>query len=192
MNEKLSSMITNFLLYHNIIQEEDKEIYQYGYETLLYSVVQTFVLLLLGGILGKWIESITFIIVFATLRRCTGGYHANTRFGCMLMTIIIYMVVLLIQQIRVSTFTIQIVFILFLLFYLLVFIVYAPIEHRNKPLTDKQRKSYKKQGSGLSILYLFVAVLMYEVWLPITYTIVFTMAMTALLMIIQIRRGGKA
>lgn len=191
MSEKFSSMIANFLLCHNIIQEEDREIYQYGYETLLYSIGQTFVLLLLGGMLGKWIESVVFIIVFATLRRCTGGYHANTRFGCMLMTVIAYMTVLLLQEIPVRISTVQVIFLFFLLFYLLVFITYAPVEHENKPLTDRQRKRYKKQGSGLSILYLFVAVLTFKELSPIAFTIILTMAMTALLMIIHTRRGGK-
>ena len=38
MSEKISGIITDFLLCKIVIKEEEKEIYYYGYETLNYSI----------------------------------------------------------------------------------------------------------------------------------------------------------
>lgn len=48
MSHFLSCKIADFLVYQQQIPEEEWEIYQYGYDTLIYSIEQTILLLLLG------------------------------------------------------------------------------------------------------------------------------------------------
>ena len=58
MSEKISGIITDFLLRKNVIKEEEKEIYYYGYETLIYSIWQMLLLLVLGIVSGILTTSI--------------------------------------------------------------------------------------------------------------------------------------
>lgn len=191
MSEKLSGMIANFLVCRNVIGEEEKEIYQYGYETLLYSVAQTMGLFLLGMILGKGIEAIVFVVVFASLRQYTGGYHANTRTGCCFMTVIVYLAVLYIQTLQGLWADKGIFILLSFVLYFLIYITFVPVEHENKPLTEEQKRRYKVRGSILSVVYSILAMLLFSVAKSVAYTILWTMMMVALLITIQMQRGGE-
>lgn len=72
MSEKISGIITDFLLRKNVIKEEEKEIYYYGYETLIYSIWQMLLLLVLGMIMNRIVSTVIFLMVFVSMRKYTG------------------------------------------------------------------------------------------------------------------------
>ncbi|MBQ3514081.1 MAG: accessory gene regulator B family protein, partial [Lachnospiraceae bacterium] len=69
-------------------------IYYYGYETLIYSIWQMLLLLVLGMIMNRIVSTVIFLMVFVSMRKYTGGYHAETRMGCTFMTVVCYVTVL--------------------------------------------------------------------------------------------------
>lgn len=83
MSHYLSCKIADFLVRQQQIPEQEWEICQYGYDTLIYSMEQTFLLLILGALLH--------IASYFFIRRYTGGYHASTRLGCTIMTLFTYL-----------------------------------------------------------------------------------------------------
>ncbi len=69
-------------------------------------------------------------------------------------------------------------------FYGVSFICCAPIEHKRKPLSKKQRIQNKKMGGVLSVVYSITAILLYNKTRSVSVSIGMTMVCVALYMII--------
>ena len=132
--------------------------------------------------------TIVFVFVFVSLRQYTGGYHAGTRIGCTVMTVSCYLAVMLLGAIEKNILGNLGVMVCAILFYWFVFLNYVPIEHKNKPMTDKQKRSNRKIGIGLSVIYMIIALLTYSYSKTIGCGIIVTMFIIAMLIIIQRRK----
>lgn len=185
MSERLACMVTDFLLRKKVIEKENREIYLYGYDILFSGILQSFLLFLFGCILGKIVVTAVFVIVFVTLRSYTGGYHANTRIGCVIATLLVYFFVLCLCTKGIFLFRELASIILLIVFYGISFIWYAPIEHERKPLSKEQKIQNKRKGGVLSAIYSIIAILLYNKTISISISIGMTMVCVALLMIIQ-------
>lgn len=82
MISSLSSLITEALYKSQVIAEEDKELYVYGFFVLLSKGLFFLVSAFFGWILGVLLESIVFYIMFSTLRSYAGGFHASKESVC--------------------------------------------------------------------------------------------------------------
>lgn len=82
MITSLAQYITGILLKNNIIVNEHLDIYIYGFEVLISGALSLFIGLILGLIFSQLVECIVFLIVFVTLRKYCGGYHADTYLKC--------------------------------------------------------------------------------------------------------------
>ena len=98
MVRKISKKVTNRLLSRNAIKDEDYEIYQYGLEQLLTSILDLLTLLVIGLIMGMIWQGIIFVLSFMLLRKYAGGYHASTPLKCYLLTTLIITVVLSVMK----------------------------------------------------------------------------------------------
>lgn len=74
--------ILNSWLCNGIINEENKEIYQYGLEQMILQLLNGITVLVIGICFGSFIETLIFSASFMMLRKYTGGYHATTRLRC--------------------------------------------------------------------------------------------------------------
>jgi len=143
MLEKLSERLTDLLLMKGIIDRENREIYTYGFEALLSTVINFIIVLTIGIIAGIALESIFFVFMFGILRMYCGGYHAETHISCILTFTGIYGSAMIIAKFlpvaagsvfSIIAGTISFVVILFL----------APIEHKNKPFIDDEEAKFRK------------------------------------------------
>ena len=78
MLHRLSERIA--LSVYNSSDKIPLDIYIYGFELLVSSVIETISLLLIGLLTGKFVETVIFIISFSSIRVFSGGYHANSYF----------------------------------------------------------------------------------------------------------------
>lgn len=88
MTHEFARRITAFLLKKNKITKSDVEVCTYGYSILLGEIFQTLLLIIMGVFFHRLRETIIFIIVFVSVRRHAGGYHASTRINCIITTIL--------------------------------------------------------------------------------------------------------
>lgn len=155
-----SKKITNLLVQSEIISAEEKELYEYGLHQGFILLANIFTTILLGWILNMTIESIIFLVAYIPLRSYAGGYHAKTPFRCYILSIVMISATLLVVRkpiwnlfsvISVSATTSTIIFLL------------APVEDKNKPLQENERREFKKRINillgvllGLIILFWFV------------------------------------
>lgn len=188
LSEKLSCMIADFLIKDNAIAQKDYEIYKYGFELLVYNLEQAILLLVLGMFMKQLWITVVFLGVFTSLRRYTGGYHANTRVECTAATAGFYMAVLvLVVLVQYFIYRPGIVA-SYILFYWIVFFRYVPVEHKDKPMSDGQKKRNRKKALILSVVYMVIALLIYSYSDIVGYAIVVTMFITAVSVIIQRKR----
>lgn len=135
------------------------EIYTYGFELLISSITETFILIVLGVILDAFLETIVFVISFSFIRFFVGGYHAKSYLKCAIVTVIVYLLVIISYELfKEVYFILQIGVIVFAFLFSFVFIcIFAPIENANKKIENKKKT---KQFSLCILVLEFVLVLL--------------------------------
>lgn len=155
MIDLLSSKISSKFVEHKIITEDMVDIYKYGVEITISSIIGFILILIIGLIFKSLIQALIFYIIFIILRSFTGGYHASSYLKCNLIFSIVASLVIFFSkaatEVRFSTGIINILF----LPALSVFIWLAPIENPNK-LIEKKRRIYFKTGSVLAAVILYI------------------------------------
>ena len=69
MTHRAAGSISLFLCQKGLIDSDDTDIYQYGFEILMDSVLETLFLLILGTAFGKLMETLVFVLSFTILRK---------------------------------------------------------------------------------------------------------------------------
>jgi len=146
MITKLAKSTACFFSANSLIKKEDEEVYIYGMELLLSTVFNLVIAVFIALATDTVIPCIIQFSAFVTLRVKAGGYHAETHWCCMLIFALIQsLFVLAVKIINTETMFVSIPFML-IISSILIF-KYAPLEHPNKPLSDKKKKRLRKQCS---------------------------------------------
>ena len=142
MISSAANNITNYLICKKVIKDDDREIYQYGFEQVFSSLLNIATMLLLGIILGKIYQSLVLILSFMALRSYSGGYHANTPLHCYLLTVMSISAALSIMKfITIDRFICWGLLVLSSVVILLL----SPIGSKNKPLDEIEKIIYRKK-----------------------------------------------
>ena len=86
-------------------------------------------------------ESIIFFVVISVIRAYSGGYHSNSVIGCCLISLLSITGTL--ALIKFSLWN-EMSAVIATGLSIAVFLIYAPMEHKNKQLSDKEIKVYRK------------------------------------------------
>ncbi|MEG1312069.1 MAG: accessory gene regulator B family protein [Romboutsia sp.] len=142
MFKSLSYKFANTLIKNNIIENEDLEIYRYGFEALIYFIANISVALFIGIIFDRFIHTIVFLSCYCTLRQFTGGYHAKNYTECTLTFAAIYLLTIFIDN---NLYIERYKYLIILINIFSIYIIYrlAPQEHRNKPLSENEKFHYR-------------------------------------------------
>lgn len=141
MISSAANNITNYLICKKVIKDDDREIYQYGFEQVFSSLLNI-ATMLLGIILGKIYQSLVLILSFMALRSYSGGYHANTPLQCYLLTVMSISAALSIMKfITIDRF----ICLGLLVLSSVVILLLSPIGSKNKPLDEIEKIIYRKK-----------------------------------------------
>lgn len=66
--------------------DKERQVFMYGTELILNSLLKILIYLLVGIAAGKGIEVTVAVCIFGVVRKCSGGIHAKTNLGCFLIT----------------------------------------------------------------------------------------------------------
>lgn len=156
MITKLSHIIADFFIRQKVVPEEQREVYEYGFELSISSVIGIIIVLVIGLISSKFWESIVFYIVFCFTRLFTGGFHAPNHLLCKITFAAALFAVLAVDWLLRG---IEDYYWFVLHFYSLVIVCqFAPIEKPNKELTIRQKVKCK-----------VVAIFTMAVWLAVMF-----------------------
>jgi len=150
----LAGKLTDKLVKMEIINNEDKGLYYYGFSQGFLLLLNMLTVIIVGIAFNMVWHSIIFMIAYSCLRVYAGGYHANTQSSCYFFSLIMIIAVLwIIKLVAWNGFLCVIITTISSLIILLM----APMEDGNKPLDQKEEKTFKKRTYiVLSILILFI------------------------------------
>lgn len=188
----LGKSISHFLCRKKIISEDETDVYQYGFETIL-STVLIFVITLLAGIVFGMIHlSVTYYIIFVSLRKLTGGYHADSYFKCnTVFTVITLFVLGMTKIICVSQmYTISFHFLLLLIAIICIW-RFSPVENVNKPLTIGQKERNHKTSLVILLALCILSTVLYVLKIEFAVLTALTLFSISMLIIIEKMKGGQ-
>ena len=84
----LPRILTQKCINRGLIQEEEREIYEYGFDVTIYTIWSTAVLFLIGLVLQQFPASLIIVLGFYVFQSTGGGYHARTHQKCLLTMIV--------------------------------------------------------------------------------------------------------
>ena len=136
--KSISSSIADTLETQGIIQKEDVDKCRYGLDILLSSVLEIISILVISAFVGNLVQTLLFFIAFVPLRIYAGGYHANTKLKCYLVSLGVYVVFTVIVM-SMPYETCLIINLLSTMFSLFVVFIAAPMVNRNKNVNNIER-----------------------------------------------------
>ena len=192
MIAEISSQIVATLLNNKIIIYKQKDVYQYGFEILISSVITFLIVLVCGCIFNCIIPSFIFFVLFVILRSIYGGYHASNYLSCNLIFGFVTIGVLMsYKYINIEVFSELHYFICMLSF--ICAIIYSPIENENKHLTTAQKKKFRILGTVLVLMFSLVSTVI-KIKLQSSYTILMDMTLLVVsifMVVVKLKKGGN-
>lgn len=118
------------------------EIYVYGFELLLSSLIETGAIILIGCLFGKFLETILFLLSFSSIRFFSGGYHAKSYLRCFIVTLISYFLILLMTDTLsyLSPNYIALIAFAIIIYSLILFIKICPVRSNGKTIFNPQKQ----------------------------------------------------
>ncbi len=148
--KSISSSIADILGTQGIIQREDIDKCRYGLEIFLSSMLEITSILIISAFVGNFLETILLFTTFIPLRIYAGGYHADTKLKCYLVSLAVYVGFTVIMRLLPQE-VYLIINIVSTVFSLLVVFIAAPVIHHNKSVNEIERMYYKKISRGICI-----------------------------------------
>ncbi len=155
MIEYMAKSMAFFLFKRKIIEKSDVDICRYGIEVIISNAVGIFNILLVSFILGTLLQGCIFLVLYATLRIYTGGYHADTHFKCNLYFIGVFVMTVIFLSVSKRRDCGTIYGIICLMSFGIV-IKLSPVKNINRELTGDQIEQYKKRSIYMYLVILFV------------------------------------
>lgn len=185
----LSNKITDFLYKKEVISQEQKEVYIYGFTVLFLNILDILIILALGILIERYLDTIVFLMVFGITRQYTGGYHAKTVSKCLVVYVLIYLVIMFLSSSNVILVNGAMFQILLCIVYIIAVIIYAPIQNDNKVISNVERKKYKIISIVSAICISTISVIVYGIFPTMAITISLTLfAVTILMILVVIRK----
>lgn len=189
MITSIAQSIASYLIRNKIIESEKLDIYIYGFEIMISTIVSILVGLVLGIVFSQLTETIVFLLIFVLLRSYCGGYHTDTYLKCnIVFAVNITAVMLILKFVSSYPFVINVAVIAFAL---LTIAMLAPVENIYKPLTKSEKKSYKIKASFLTAtisVIAFISLTVSEYYSLVIGTALFSVSVS---MIIENLKKGR-
>ncbi len=151
MIRNLAQRITDYLIQKNVIEEQDKEIYVYGFDLMVSGLLNILLVLLAGLVSGKLWQAVIFIFIMVSVRMFIGGYHADTHLMCNVAFVLTFVLSVIALGISGRFQAAGAVWLLNSIGLLCV-VMLAPLENRNKPLSLTQKKQNRRIGITIYLM----------------------------------------
>lgn len=145
------------MLRNEIISEQDKEIYLFGLILMLRILLNVLTLVFIGFWFKMPVESIVFVICSVGIRTYSGGFHADNPIICYAISVIA--IVLMLLSIKSGLWNVPISFVLMALS-IGIILRYAPVEYKNKPLEEIEKKIYRRRLVKIIWSLVFISIIL--------------------------------
>ncbi len=186
------NIILNFIYKNCNLPTDMKEVYQYGIEITISSILNISLIIIISLLLGDIVSGIIFLMFFIPLRTYCGGYHATSYLRCNIVFSVTYAMVFFISVLLSPVFksNLNIAEAILMLGFIPV-LVFSPVKNKHKSLSA----STAKKCRIISILiYIVLALISIFFCIRETYGSIMVITLTAVSVMILIeifmqRRG---
>lgn len=157
MVEKIVMKLVAQMEDRKIIEKASRDYYEYVLITLIEHLIGVGTMLIIGIFFNQFIPTVIFLVFFLSLRKRTGGYHADEFWQCYLVTIITYIGI--IQMVTVLS---EKTFIMYLMLFLAVITIeiIGVVNHPNIDMDESELHENKRAARLLVLMETAVIVLL--------------------------------
>lgn len=158
--ERISQSIVDFISRNMIVDDEEMlDVYKYGIEITLSSVLN-FVLIIISSLILRDITAgAVFMVLFIFLRSYTGGYHAETCLRCNIAFVCTFFITYFIAKLFEYIDSDISIFAITAISYIPIWI-FSPVKNRHKVLNEKKQKRSRIISTVIYFLSLIMIVLL--------------------------------
>lgn len=156
--ESVYSNILDLMVTKGYISKENQDLYLYAMKVLFRSIINMTALFVTGIALGLLKESIFMFLSFFVLRKFAGGLHSDKYITCFVSSLFISIGGLLL--IKNTWFVSKNIFAIIMLVSASLIVVFSPVKHPNKDISDKEEKIYKAFSAVLSVIICSLSILL--------------------------------
>lgn len=160
MISKISSKIAGILIKHSAIENEDKELYAYGFFMLLSQILYFIITIAIGILFNIILESIIFYIAFQFIRKYAGGYHASTETRCEIFSTLSILACIVVIWLS-KTYDFQTVLLIISAISAICIFAFCPLDTPEKPLSDKEFRYFRKISWAILLVIVTLTVISY-------------------------------
>lgn len=176
--EKLLDAIMNKLLAGGFVDDENAEIVRFGLELVIMKCLISAAMIVVAIATKSVAEVLLFIVSYALLRGCCGGYHANSRIACIISSLFILSAVISLAKLMEGK-TALLTSIGLLGFGTVFVLMFAPVDTPNKPFDMIERVVFRKRAlmasfTSLFFSFMLAAFKMYTFSLTVSAAVFFT------------------
>ena len=139
----VSRAVAKWLLKHGAISVNEKELYEYGIYSFLFTLTPLFLVLMVSIPLNMAVEGVLLITPFILLRKFAGGFHFQTPLPCIIVSTLVLLGCLLEISVILEYGS-------FIIHTLLVYAsivpicILSPIDSENRQLSAKEKSAFHR------------------------------------------------
>lgn len=192
MIEAISHKILNFIMAYSDIDKDMSDIYKYGIEITISSILNFALIFIASAIIGDFLSGIVFLATFILLRSYCGGYHADTYFKCNTVFVFTYVLIILISRASISYigFNLSIWGVILLLSFVPIFL-YSPVKNIHKSLSEVQCKRCRLISIIVYFVLSFISMFLIGIRNNYGCIIIITLAAVSVMILIEIHKQRR-
>ena len=136
--DKMTNMLTNFIIQHSDAKREDADIIAFGVKYGLITLAEILGMVVISFLMREFIPGAVILIAFISIRVYAGGYHAKTLPRCVVMSTILFTLIILGYKMLYLPIIVKGLIALFLIF--------SPVENDNRRLSKNEKKVFKNRA----------------------------------------------
>ena len=141
--DKMTNMLTNFIIQHSDVKREDADIIAFGVKYGLITLAEILGMVVISFLMRELIPGAVILIAFISMRVYAGGYHAKTLPRCVVMSTILFTLIILGYKMLYLPIIVKGLIALFLGVLILIF---SPVENDNRRLSKNEKKVFKNRA----------------------------------------------
>ena len=164
MLQRLAFKLTNFIFKNTKLDSELFEVYKYGVEITISSLLNIILIIAASIVISDIISGVIFLAVFILLRSFVGGYHAKTYFMCNALFLLTYLVVYYLNSAAAAFIDKELlsrILTVLILLGIIPIIAFAPVKNPYKPLSEKHARVSRMVGIAVYTLLSIVGLAIY-------------------------------
>ena len=192
MIKRLADILTKFICSHINAPPEMADVYRYGFEITISSILNIILVLCCGIIMDDVLASVVYLFVFILIRIFTGGYHATSYLRCNIVMVVSFLLTYALYRVLIGLNTDIRILEAILLANGLPIIIFAPVKNPHKELTPKKAKKFRVISIVIYICLsaLALAAILFEIQYGTLIIITLTTVSVMILVEIFMQRRG--